>query len=66
MQVQRIWQYRYQVASKNSSDYHAVDFIYSTAQMRDGHYYEVQVNDDMDYPKVLEIIREVDREELTR
>ena len=28
--------------------------------MRDGHYYEVLVNDDMGYPQVLEVIREIE------
>ncbi len=55
----------YQVASKDSPDYHSGDWIYSNEQMRDGHYYEVQVNDDMGYPQVLEVIREVDAKELT-
>lgn len=58
--VQKIWQYRYQVMSKDSPDYYSTDWIYSNEQMRDGHHYEVQVNDDMGYPQVLEVIREVD------
>ena len=33
--------------------------------MRDGHYYEVQVNDNTAYPQVLEVIREIDAKELT-
>ncbi len=64
MRVQKIWKYRYQVASKDNPDHHSIDWIYSNEQMRDGHYYEVQVNDDMDNPQVLEVIREVDAEEL--
>jgi len=63
--VEKIWQYRYQVMSKDSPDYHNTDWIYSNEQMRDGHYYEVQVNDDMGYSQVLEVIREVDAKELT-
>lgn len=64
MRVQKTWEYRYQVASKDSPDYHNIDWIYSNEQMRDGHYYEVQVNDDMGYPQVLEVIRELDAQEL--
>jgi len=64
MRVQKTWQYRYEVTSKDSADYRSVDWIYSSEQMRDGHYYEVQVNSDMDYPQVLEVIQEVDAEEL--
>ena len=63
--VQKIWNYRYQVTSKDSTDYHNIDWIYSNEQMRDGHYYEVQVNDNMGYPQVLEILREVDDKEET-
>jgi len=65
MRVQKTWQYRYQVASKESPDYHNTDWIYSNEQMRDGHYYEVQVNADMGHPQVLKVIREVEAEELT-
>ena len=32
--------------------------------MRDGHCYEVQVNDDLSYPQMLALLREVDRKEL--
>ena len=63
--VQKIWKYRYEVVSKDRPDYHNVDWIFSNEQMRDGHYYEVQVNDDMGYPQVLKVIREVDAKELT-
>ncbi len=63
--VQKIWKYRYEVVSKDRPDYHNVDWIFSNEQMRDGHYYEVQVNDDMGYPQVLEVVREVDAKELT-
>ncbi len=62
---QKIWKYRYQVASKDRPDHHNVDFIYSIEQMRDGHYYEVQVNQNMDFPQALEVVREIDAKELT-
>ena len=64
MRVQKTWKYRYQVASRDAPDYHSVDWIYSDKQMRDGHYYEVQVNDNMDHAQVLEV-REIDAKELT-
>jgi ribonuclease HI len=63
MRVQKTWQYRYEVASKDSADYRSVDWIYSDLQMRDGHHYEVQVNNNVDHPRVLEV-REVDVKEL--
>lgn len=65
MRVQRTWKYRYQVATKESKDYQAIDWIYSVEQMRDGHFYEVQVNDDMRHPQVLAVLRELRKEELT-
>ncbi|MEA3193243.1 MAG: ribonuclease, partial [Betaproteobacteria bacterium] len=58
MRVQKTWKYRYQVASTDSSDCNAIDWIYSNEQMRDGHFYEVRVNDNMKYPQVLEVLRE--------
>lgn len=64
MRIQKTWKYRYQVASKNSLDRDAIDWIYSSEQMRDGHCYEVRVNDNMRYPQVLEVLREVHRSDL--
>lgn len=64
MRVQKTWKYRYQVVSRESANLHAIDWIYSLEHMRDGHCYEVQVNDDMKHPQVLSLLREVDREEL--
>lgn len=64
MRVQKTWKYRYQVVSPESPDRHAIDWIYSTEHMRDGHCYEVQVNDDSSYPQVLALLREVDRKKL--
>jgi ribonuclease HI len=39
------------VASRDSPDHHAIDWIYSIEHMRDGHYYAVQVNDDTPHPQ---------------
>jgi ribonuclease HI len=64
MRVQKTWKYRYQVASKDSPDYQAIDWIYSDKPMRDGHFYEVEVNDDMLHPQVLAVLREVQKKEL--
>jgi ribonuclease HI len=64
LRVQKTWKYRYQVASKESPDHQAMDWIYSQEQMRDGHYYEVEVNDNMKHPQVLKLLREVKAEEL--
>jgi len=66
LRVQKTWKYRYQVASADSRDRHAIDWIYSTEQMRDGHYYEVQLNDNMAHPQVLAVIREVPAAEVPK
>jgi ribonuclease HI len=62
--VQKTWKYRYQVASQDSPDLHAVDWAHSDEQMRDGHFYEVQMNDDMRHPQILGVLREVPRNEI--
>lgn len=64
LRVQKTWKYRYQVASQDSPDRHAIDWIYSSEHMRDGHYYEVQVNDDIRHPRVVALVREVNRKEV--
>lgn len=61
--VQKIWNYRYQVVSKEHPDLHAIDFIYSYEQLRDGHLYKVKVNHDIGNPQIVKMIEEVNREE---
>jgi ribonuclease HI len=62
--VQKTWKYRYQVASPDSPDLHAVDWAHSDEQMRDGHFYEVQMNDDMRHAQILRVLREVPKTEI--
>ncbi len=50
--------YRYEVVDKDSKYYECVDFIFSKTHMKRNHCYEVRVNENQDYPQVLEIIRE--------
>lgn len=59
----KIWKYRYEVSSPDQDDFESVDFIYSAAQLRDGHFYEVRVNDSMKFPKIEEVLREVEKNE---
>lgn len=66
LRVQKTWKYRYQVVSPESPDVHAIDWIYSSEAMRDGHLYQVEVNDDMRHPQVLSVVREVPRNEVVR
>ncbi len=58
------YRYRYEVLSQNSPDHKNIDFIYSNICVRSGHRYEVRVNEDQKYPQILEVIREVEKEEL--
>ena len=37
-----------------------VDEIFSRIALRDGHHYEVRVNDSTDNPRIDELIREID------
>jgi ribonuclease HI len=62
--VHKTWKYRYQVASPDSPDLHAIDWAHSDEDMRDGHFYEVQMNDDMRHPQILGVLREVPRTEI--
>lgn len=63
MPVQRIWKYRYEVTSKDSPYCGNLDWVFSSEQMRDGHCYEVRVNENTASPEILEVIREVDQTE---
>lgn len=57
----RIDRYRYEVADKDSPYFGNVDFIYSEIYMKRGHYYRVQVNTNQGYPKVLNVLGEVEK-----
>lgn len=59
----KIWKYRYEVSSPDQDDFNAVDFIYSEAQLRDGHFYEVRVNSNMKFPRIEKVLREVGKDE---
>jgi hypothetical protein len=63
MGVHRVWKYRYQVCSEDHPDFDCLDWIYSDIYLRDGHYYEVTVNDSMANPEILELVREVEKSE---
>lgn len=65
LKTHKCWKYRYQVASKNHPDFDYLDFIYAPdIQLRDRHYYEVNVNDNPADPEIIELIREVEKEEI--
>jgi ribonuclease HI len=58
----RTWKYRYQVMSKDSTDYGNTDWIYGTDFIKSGHCYRVRLNDDAKFPQILEVEIEVPRE----
>ncbi len=56
----RLWKYKYEVLSKDSKYYGNVDEIFSEILLRDGHQYEVRVNDNTRNPRIAELIRELE------
>lgn len=62
LKVQKLWKYRCEVISADSPYYQRIDWLYSQSfvQLRDGHHYEVQLNDNPRNPMILEMIRELE------
>lgn len=54
----RLWKYKYEVLSKDSKYYGYVDEIFSEVALRDGHQYEVRVNNDTRNPRIVEWVCE--------
>lgn len=61
LRVQRTTKYRCEVMSPDSPFYQRVDFLYSTEYMREGHTYDVLLNDDAKNPTIVEVIREIEQ-----
>lgn len=61
LRVQKLGKYKYEVLSKGSKYFGNVDFIYSIHNMRAGHHYEISVNRDTSNPRVLKVLRELER-----
>jgi hypothetical protein len=59
----KIDRYRYEVTNNDSKYFDCVDFIYSEFHLKRNHYYEIKVNETQDFPKVLEVLREVNPQE---
>jgi len=55
----RLWKYKYEVLSKDSKYCGSVDEIFSEIAIRDGHQYEVRVNDNTKNPRIVELVREL-------
>jgi ribonuclease HI len=61
MKTQGVWKYRYEIMSRESADFGKVDLIFSSEHMRDGHTFEVEVNDNTKHPRVIKVIREIEK-----
>jgi hypothetical protein len=61
MRVQRLYKYRYEVLPNSDRYGGAVDWIYATQCLRAGHHYEIRVNTDPNNPRILEVLRELER-----
>jgi hypothetical protein len=61
LRVQRLNKYKYEVLSKGSKYFGKVDLIYSTHDLRAGHHYEVSVNQSESNPRILNVLRELER-----
>lgn len=58
-----MWRYRYEVVSKRSAVFGKVDWVHSAYDLplRDGHSYQVRLNDDPQYPQVTRVLREIEK-----
>ncbi len=63
LRVQQVWKYRYEVVSRRSPFFSKVDWVFSQRDllMRDGHSYQVRLNNDPVYPQVLTVFRELEK-----
>jgi len=62
LRVQKLSKYRYEVISASSPFYENVDFIYSEHHhLKAGHNYIVTFNTDGKNPRILEVIKEIEK-----
>ena len=61
LRIHKLNKYKYEVLSKGSKYFGNVDLIYSTHDMRAGHHYEITVNRNTSNPRVLNVLRELER-----
>jgi ribonuclease HI len=61
LKMQSIARYRYEVVSPDSEFYQKIDFACSYEIMRDGHSYEVVLNDEPGNPRILGVVREIEK-----
>lgn len=63
MRVQKMWKYKYEVLPDTGEHGGKMDWIYHDTEecLRAGHHYEVQVNEETKNPRIVEVIRELER-----
>lgn len=59
--TQRVHKYKYEVLSKGSKYFRNVDIIFSNEVLKEGHHYEVSVNNNTANPMILRTLREIER-----
>jgi len=59
----QLWKYKYEVLSSESEFCGNVDEIFSEIYLRDGHEYEVILNDNTGNPRIVEVIRDLKDED---
>jgi len=57
--VQKVYKYKYEVLEGEFVD--RVDILFWTEILRAGHYYEIRVNDNTRNPRIIELVREIER-----
>jgi hypothetical protein len=57
----QLWRYKYEVISADSEYFGNVDEIFSKHYLRDGHHYQVRVNESTMNPRIVEVISEIER-----
>jgi ribonuclease HI len=61
LRVQRIYKYKYEVLADSPELAGRVDLIFADECLRAGHHYEVRVNDDTKNPRIVAVVRELER-----
>lgn len=63
MRVQKLYKYKYEVLPDNATLSGKLDLIFHDSKecLRAGHHYEVRVNSDAKNPRILEVLRGIER-----
>jgi hypothetical protein len=63
MRVQKIYKYKYEVLAESEEHAGKLDVIFHETDdpLRAGHHYEVRVNNETKNPRIIELIRELER-----